>query len=95
MNCTLIIKVAASLVAATEVVLRHSGEIVATAKGIAKPAFAWSGLDSVLQFFTGDQLETADLPDLTEELAAIQTKLSKLGKVKISIELEPRIEPKE
>lgn len=95
MNCTLVIKIAATLAAATEVVLRHSGSIVGSARGMLKPAFPWNGLASVMQFFCGDELNTHDVPDISEELESIQTKFSKLGKVRVILELEPRVEPKE
>jgi len=94
MSCTITVQLAAAAAAATQLIVRNGGAIVASVKGARIPNFVWDGASSLLALVRNDDDTTIEheLPDITSELAAIQHKLSKVGKVRITIDVEPSTE---
>lgn len=74
--------------------MRLANGLFNTVRGRQAVRMLWDGGAAAMAIFTGTSVDEADaeheLPDISDELSAIEGKLASIGKVTITITLEPR-----
>ncbi len=96
MSCVIALRIAESVAAATAVLVKNpAGRVISNFNGRELAGFVWDGAAAIMSFMRLDDDNETDheLPDIAEELKSIEAKLSTIGRVRITIDLEPK-EPK-